>query len=477
MLYTLTQMGREYEGIPILENACHKFPDNDSFPEALASILAKLGKHVEAIHWADRALEINPNNETIFINRITWLAAQSKDPMEVKALYESWGKKFMDPITDQANTNYNLEPTQNRKLKIGYVSGDLKNHSVRYFIEPFFRGHDRQQFEIHAFMTMAGDEVTELLKTTVDKWHDVQKLDDQALFDLIRKEAIDVLIDLSGHTEGQRLSVFAMRAAPVQVTWFGFMQTLGMKAMDWRLTDWAISPEGTDAHYTEKLWRLDCMVGYAPPSDCEAQYPSPYIRNGYVTMVSMNHTRKISDQALETWREILVQNPNSGLILISSYEDPKLAQSSMNERLEKIGMPMNQVSISRRLSMKEFMSLASVADFALDSFPISGGTTTLHGLWMGLPILTLNDQDHGGMGCATAQTLKGLNLHECVTETRSAYLEKATNWIRNPLNVEKIRAESRTSLLNSHLMAHTQNILQLENFYKKIFPKIDQNQN
>jgi len=214
---------------------------------------------------------------------------------------------------------------------------------VRYFIEPFLKHHNRNDFEVFAFMTMASDEVTEFLKPYVDSWHDVQDMGAESLLDLIRKNEIDILIDLSGHTEGARLEVFAMRAAPVQVTWFGFMQTLGMKAMDWRLTDWGISPLNTENHYTEKLFRLDCMVAYAPPLNCEAQFPSPYHQNGFVTMVSMNHLRKVSDQALLLWKDILLENPSTGLILISHYRDNDSARDSLAPRLTEVGFPMDRV--------------------------------------------------------------------------------------------------------------------------------------
>jgi predicted O-linked N-acetylglucosamine transferase (SPINDLY family) len=457
---------REFECIKILEDACSKLPEDDQWPAALASIWMNLGELDKALAWADVALKINPDNEVMFINRACWLAARCGDPLQAKEFFEAWGKRFMDPLTDKASLRFTQTLKRDRKLRVGYVSGDLKNHSVRYFIEPILAGHDRERVEVHAFMTMDEDEVSQFLKPCVDHWHNVCKLNDAALLTFIRHQEIDVLVDLSGHTNGQRLAVFAMRAAPVQVTWFGFMQTLGMKAMDWRLTDYGMSPQGTEAHFTEKLYRLHCMAAYAPPLNSETLYPAPYRENGFVTMISMNHSRKLGDQALSAWRSILLDNPQSGLIVIGNDKNPEIAHDSIAPRLSDAGLPMDRVSIAPRLTMLEFMGLASVADFALDSFPISGGTTTLHALWMGLPILALDDPLHGGMSSSTAATLRGLGLDECIGTNIEQYSAIASKWINDPTQIEQLRQRCRPAMQKSVLMDHAARVKELETAYQ-----------
>ncbi len=462
----LLSLKRQFECIEILTQAHQRYPDDDRWPATLASIWMNLGDLDKALAWSDVALAINPNNEIMFINRVCWLAARCGDPVQARVLFESWGQRFTDPLTAQACAPVQRNLERNRILKVGYVSGDLKNHSVRYFIEPILANHDRKRIEVHAFMTMAEDEVSDFLKPSVDCWHNVSSLTDAQLLHLIRSQEIDILVDLSGHTEGQRLAVFAMRAAPVQVTWFGFMQTLGMKAMDWRLTDHGMSPQGTDHHFTEKLYRLRCMVAYAPPLNSETLYPAPYRANGFVTMISMNHSRKLGEQALSAWRSILVENPQTGLIVIGNDKNTEIAHSSLAPRLADAGLPMNRVSIAPRLTMLEFMGLASVADFALDSFPISGGTTTLHALWMGLPILALNDPLHGGMSSSTAATLSSLGLNECVASNIEQYKAIASHWINNPPQIEQLRQRCRPSLQNSVLMDHSARVKELETAFR-----------
>jgi protein O-GlcNAc transferase len=466
ILNALTKAGRGIEAIHLLEDACSAYPDNDSWPGYLATLWMAQGDHAKALVYADRALELNPDNETMFINRACWLAGRCEDPVQARGYLESWGQRFMDPLTVSSSPSPARDLTLNRKLRVGYVSGDLKNHSVRYFIEPFLRGHDRSKFEVHAFMTKDEDDVTEFLKPLLEHWHNVQQLDIPDLLTFIRRLQIDILVDLSGHTDGERLAVFALRAAPVQVTWFGFMQTLGMKAMDWRLTDWGTSPKGTDAHYTEKLYRLSCMAAYSPPLNCEALYPSPYHRNDFVTMVSLNHTRKLGDQALALWRDILIDNPCSGLIVIGNNRDPDLAKFALTPRLEELGLPMDRVSITPRLTMLEFMALASVADFALDSFPISGGTTTLHSLWMGLPVLALKDPNFGGMSSSSALTLMGLQLHDCVANSIDHYQEMAGQWINQPAMIDRLRERCRPALQNSPLMDHQARVQDVERAFR-----------
>ncbi|MFM6989867.1 MAG: tetratricopeptide repeat protein [Rhodoferax sp.] len=469
ILYCLTLTDKEAEGIALLRDACLRYPKDDRWPAALASAWMKQGDLDKALACADQALAINPDNETMFINRVCWLAGRCEDPVQSRQLFESWGRRFMDPLTDRAEPLGEIDKNPNRRLKLAYISGDFKNHSVRYFIEPFLKGHDRSQFEVHAFMTMPEDEVTGFLKPWVDVWHNVESMKDHALLSYIREQKIDILVDLSGHTEGHRLAVLAMRAAPVQVTWFGFMQTLGMKAIDWRLTDWGASPAGTDSHYTEKLYRLDCMAAYAPPLNTEAQYPSPYQRNGFVTMVSMNHTRKLGHEALQVWRDILLDNPQAGLIVIGSYKDAEASHASLAPRLIAAGLPMERVSIAPRLTMLEFMGLASVADFALDSFPISGGTTTLHALWMGLPILALEDPQHGGMSSSTWTTLRGVQMHECVATSLKDYRDLASQWIQTPSLIDQLRERCRPALAASVLMDHTARVHDVENAYRDMW--------
>lgn len=441
--------------------ASRTLPRSDRWLAILAERQMGHGHFDAAITSIEQALALNPDNAVAAINRACWLAGRWGDGVRTRALFEAWSQRFLDPLSRGAEPLPARDWDPARRLRIGYVSGDLKNHSVRYFIEGYLREHDRAQFEVHAFMTLEEDAISDVLRPLVDCWHPVQALDDDALLALIRRLEIDVLIDLSGHTRGERLAVFARRAAPVQATWFGFMQTLGMRAMDWRITDFSASPQGSEACYTERLWRLQSMVSYTPPLNADALYDSPWRANGYVTMVCLNHSRKISDVALQAWARILSENPASGLMLISSEGKPQQGHG-LYARLQQHGMPADRVIVLERQTMAAFLRMASIADFALDPFPVSGGTTTLHALWTGLPTVALDQSAHGGMQGAAAAIQKGCFLDEVVATSVDDYVALAGLWIREPERIDAVRARCRPGLLASSVMQHAERTRELE---------------
>ena len=340
---------------------------------------------------------------------------------------------------------------------------------MRYFIEPYFKHHNASEFEVHVFMTGEPDVITEILKESIADWHDVRTVSTQDLHQLIRDLHIDILVDLSGHTAGGRLEVFALRAAPVQVTWWGFMQTLGLTEMDYRLTDSLFCPPGSEAHYTERLCRMSCMTAYAPPLNCDEQHESPWHERGFVTMISLNHTRKISQSVLHLWRKVLEENPNSGLIIVSTESTQEGADALLIPRLESINMPMNRIALMPRLNLLDFMNLAGRADFALDSMPVSGGVTTFHSLWMGLPVLTIRPDTPLPLQSYTANILQTVDLNECVTTSEDEFLLRAKSWINEPEQVDEIRKRCRPQLVNSLFMDHASRAQELEQHFRALW--------
>ncbi len=469
LLYCLNKKNKKLEAIDILLQALKTAPDNAGYMSFLAQFYMDLGFYDEAIHFAERTLTIEPDNQIVALNHACWKANRTSDQLEVKKLFEAWSDRFMEPFTKAAKkieiSNWDI----NKRLKIGYVSGDIKNHSVQYFIEPFLALHDPSEFDLHVFMTMQGDTVTETLKQHVPHWHQVDRLNDQELFTLIRSLEIDILIDLSGHTEGSRLEVFARRAAPIQVTWFGFMQTLGMRAIDYRLTDYGACPPGAEAHYTENLYRLECMAAYQPPIIPETLHPSPYLKNGFITMLSINHSRKILDGTLHLWSEILEENPNSILVIVSIERDEDAAKLAIIPRLEQFQFPMERVSVLPRLNFDQFMNLGLVGDFSLDPFPVSGGTTTLHAMWMGLPVVSLSNQNNSAMSSSSANTLLGIGLSECVAHSHEEYKQLAASWINQPEGLNTLREKCRHSLQTSVLMDHQARVNEVELAYRNMW--------
>lgn len=461
------------DAIDILEACLETAGDEAPALAQLSELYMIMGDHQRAIDAASKSLLQAPNNAVTALNLAIWQSNYASEPSTIKSAFERWCARYIQPITSEIPLQDAEQATgaQPRPLRVGYVSGDLGNHPVRYFIEPYFRLHDNARFEIHAFMTGAEDEISQLLKEWVPHWHNVKNLDDGALLSLIRSLEIDILLDLSGHTEASRLEVFAARAAPIQLTWWGFVHTLGMKEIDYRLTDFETCPSGAEAHYTEALCRMQCLTAYAPPVNCENQYPSPWQSNGYVTMISLNHTRKISEATLDCWQKILAQNPNSGLIIVTSETSEAEANNFFIPRLVAHKFPMDRVSAVPRLSMLEFMNLASVADFALDPFPVSGGVTTLHALWMGLPVLTLRPDTSIAMQTYSGNTLSSVGLHECVTTNTDEYVSRASQWIQRPHLIDNLRESARPSLIASPFLNHVDRVRELEACFEAMWQR------
>lgn len=435
----------------------------------LAELKMHLGDEYAAIQMAEQALTLQPENKTLSLNLAIWKSSQDQTPVSVRANFETWCQEFLAPPSAPQPLSHNFDRDPSKKLRIGYLSGDLKNHAVRYFIEPYFKHHNHDAFEVHVFMTGEPDVITDILKESIADWHDVRTASIQDLHQLIRHLCIDLLVDLSGHTAGGRLEVFALRAAPVQVTWWGFMQTLGLKEMDYRLTDSLFCPPGSEAHYTEGLCRMSCMTAYAPPLNCDEQHESPWHERGFVTMISLNHTRKISQNVLELWRRVLEDNPNSGLIIVSTESTQEGADALLKPRLASLGMPMDRIVLVPRLNLLDFMNLASSADFALDSMPVSGGVTTFHSLWMGLPVLTIRPDTPLPLQSYTANILQTVDLNECVTTSEGEFLLRAKSWISKPEQVDEIRKRCRAQLVNSPFMDHASRAQELEHQFRQLW--------
>ncbi len=378
-------------------------------------------------------------------------------------IYKLWGEKYANHLSiGQPTLNPNKDPS--RKLRIGYVSGDMKHHSVAYFMEPVFSNHNHDQVDVYVFATNHNkDQTTERLKSLIPHWFDVATLDDKALLKLIRHNKIDILIDLSGHTSDHRLFVFAKRAAPIQLTWLGFMGTLGMNAIDYRLTDFGADPIGSEQWYVERLFRLECMASYCPPADSPLALEPP-LSSQTPTLISLNASKKITDNMLLIWKRILEARPDANLILHVTDNSIDEAINTMLPKLEQLEMPLDQISISPQVPITEFMERGLVADIALDTHPISGGTTTLHALWMGLPVIAMEAED--AMSSSTARTLQGLGLSEWVANNEEEYIQIVLNLIEDKERLRKHRAEIRDILSQSALMNYKARCTELERSFR-----------
>jgi predicted O-linked N-acetylglucosamine transferase (SPINDLY family) len=408
-----------------------------------------LGNHADALEFIDHAVALEPDNQRFYPLRAYLHATYTRDAAKSLPYFREWAERFADPYTYAAKEPV-VDRTPGRKLRIGYVSGDLRNHSVAFFVEPIFARHNRDNVHVSAFSTGAADAVTKRIRSTVDAWFDISTMSDDAICSLIRRQKIDVLIDLSGHTVGNRLMVFARRAAPVQLTWLGFMYTTGLAAMNYRITDAIADPPGVseDGH-SELLFRVKRMAIYQPPP-AQLYLEPPVNRRGKVIFGSLNHLKKVTDHMLGVWKRILDEVPESILLVIASEMSQEEAIAGQRPRLEAAGLSMDRLCILPRMGLDSFMDLGKHIDIALDTAPLSGGTTTLHSLWMGLPVVCMKAGQ--GFANSSAATVSALGMPELASDDEEGYIRAAVSLANSPEKLAEFRAGIRPRMEQSYLM-------------------------
>jgi protein O-GlcNAc transferase len=361
-----------------------------------AALLAQ-GRVAEAIVILRRTLALDPSLSGV--HSALLLALQYSDietPPEVRREHRRFADRFEAPLTPSiAHTNV---PDPERRLRIGYVSADFRNHSVAFFVEPILAHHDRSRFEIVCYYNNAArdDPVTVRLRAMADHWLSCAGYSDQQLADRIRADAIDVLVDLSGHTAGNRLLVFARKPAPLQVSWIGYPSATGLRAIDCRLTDHRVSPPQTrsasdSVEDTEPLYRLpEVFSCYRPSQEAPAVETAPALRAGHVTLGSFNNVAKVSDRVVRVWSSLLLAEPSLRLVLKDRTFADEPSRAWMRGRFARQGVDTSRlVLLARATAEAEHLGLYKRIDIALDTFPYCGTTTTCEALWMGVPVVTL----------------------------------------------------------------------------------------
>jgi protein O-GlcNAc transferase len=335
-----------------------------------------------------------------------------------------------------------------RRLRVGFVSGDLRQHSVSYFLAPLLEHRDRAQVDYHVYSDVAApDGVTEALRANVDVWREVFGLPDARLLALVESDALDVLVDLSGHTANNRLRLFAARAAPVQVSYLGYPGTTGLATMDFRVTDaWADPPGRTEALHTETLLRMpNGFLCYRPPREAPPVAAAPKARKGFVTFGCFNNLAKVSPTIIALWARVLAQVPDARLVLKNmALADPS-TERALRARLADGGLEDSRVELHAP-TPGEVAHLASyeALDVALDTYPYHGTTTTCEALWMGVPVVTLlGAAHHSRVG---ASLMEPLGLPGLVAETPDTYVASAVALARDWRRLEMLRDSLRGRL-------------------------------
>lgn len=354
------------------------------------------------------------------------------------------------------------------RIRVGYVSPDFRQHSVGYFILPLLQAHDRSRFETFCYSDYAKrDAITEKVIASCDHFREVVGLSDQAVFQQVLRDGIDILVDLAGHTGNNRLSLFVSKAAPVQVSYLGYPNTTGLDEIGYRFTDDLADPEATsESLYSEKLLRLEGgFLCYQPPEEAPAPRRLDAAATGdRVTFGSFNNPSKISNACVKLWVRVLDAVPNAHLLLKSQTFGDAWVVGCFRERFVAEGGDPQRIAFSGgQATTEEHLARYGEIDIALDTYPYSGTTTTFEALWMGVPVVTLAGDVHASL--VSASILKRLGLGELVADTEEGYVELAARLAMERGRLATYHAELRERLRASPLMDAQRLAREIESHY------------
>jgi protein O-GlcNAc transferase len=413
-----------------------------------------IGRVDQAVDCFNQAINLRPTDPIAYSNRLAALHfLPDFDPVAIYHEHIDWNQKHAQPL------NYEIRPHDNgrdpdRRLRVGYVSPDFHEHPVSFFMESVLAGHDPQQVEVYAYADSTRyDAVTARLQKLVPQWRNITAFGDQNVAEMIRKDQIDILIDLAGHTSGNRLLLFARKPAPIQMTYLGYPGTTGLSAMDYRLTDvHADPPEMTEQYYSEKLIRLPrSFLCYRPPSDAPEVGPLPALSNGFITFGSFNHLAKINPQVVELWSQILKQIPNSRMLIKNAGLADESARRELLARFAANGVESSRVELrGAAATHADHLRMYNEMDITLDTFPYNGTTTSCEAMWMGVPMVTLEGQRYAGRVGLSLMT--NIKLPELIAKSPAEYLELAVDLAGDTSALSEIRGTMREWMLESPLM-------------------------
>lgn len=438
--------------IACLERALALQPDEPRTSNQLGMVHMALGEGAQAVARFRNALALKPDYSIARSNlMLALLYCDGVPGGEIHREALKFGDK--QPVVQAPMHSNPRDPS--RCLRVGFVSGDFRRHVVGTFLLPLFARRDRSLMEFFCYSAVdVPDPFTQMLAGHADGWADIRPLDDAALASRIRSDRIDVLIDLSGHTSDNRLSMFGRRPAPVQATWLGYPGTTGARGVDYRLTDAVLDPPGSEAQSTEDPIRLaGGYFCYAPLPDwggglAVAELPARC--SGRITFGAFNNLAKVSPSCLDAWAEVLRRVPRSRLVCRAKPFDDEAERSAFKDQLARRGLEASRIDAREYLpDPAQHLRIYDEVDIHLDTMPYTGGTTTCDALWMGVPVVTLaGDRPSARLG---ASVLESLGLADCIAQSTDDYVRIAVGLAGDIDRITTLRAGLRARFTASRL--------------------------
>jgi protein O-GlcNAc transferase len=463
-------------------------PDDPSARESAISAFLKGARLADAVELC-RTYTAGTRPDLEALSLITWsLNFEARDPRQVFDAHVHFGRAAAEQFPPDP-TPFSNSRDSNRRIRLAYLSSDLRAHSVAYFLAPLLQHHDRAQVEVCCYMTAPPpqhDGVTSYLRSLADRWTDVSPLDPEALHQRLRADRIDIIVELNGHTKGMRLPTLSRRSAPVQATYIGYPNTTGVAEIDHRIVDEITDPAApcgagvppADSLATETLIRLPrCFLSFLAPRDaadpggppCSA-HPTSDIRlpTFHITFGSFNNLFKISDEAADLWIRLLNHVPGSRLLL----KDWPLSAASVRERIlqrfESRGLPRSRLTLlPPAAAVADHLAAYRQVDIALDPFPYNGTTTTCEALWMGVPVITLAGTTHASR--VGASLLTAVGLPELIARDQDAFVATAAALARDIPRLTHLRRTLRDQVRASPLCDAPSLCRALESAYRTMW--------
>lgn len=426
----------------------------------MGNYLIRAGDPISACQSFQKVLGISgPETIPVYSN---WLLAQHyRDDITANELYKNhrgWQNRHQCLVKQINRLDFDNVPSPERKLRVGFTSGDLYSHSVFFFLNGLFKSYNREDFSFTCFSDLpktGEDKQSETLKKQVDDWVCINGYDNLKAFEIVREKEIDILIDLSGHTGKSRLLLFLKRAAPVQVTWLGYPDTTGLDTVDYRIVDETTDPSPwADDLASEKLYRIPgSFLCYKPHEDWYSVEPKPENKGEKIVFGTFNEAPKFSPSVVKLWCQILKKIPEAELVIKCRPFGEEKTREFMMSNLRAHGIDENRVRLLGFIpSNTGHMSTYNIMDVALDPFPYNGTTTSCEALWMGVPFITKEGDRH----CARVgmSLLKAVGLDDWIAYSDDEYVAKAVEIAKNREKLFEVKSTLRERMLNSPLCDH-----------------------
>lgn len=464
----LRRLGRLGEAEVLLAKALSLEPSNPDILFNLAGVQCAQGRIDDAETLYRRVLAIKPDYEDAFSNLLFALNYHpDKSGEEIFTVYQAYDARF-GLIHQAAWRPHGNSRATKRRLKVGYVSADFKAHAIQYFLEPLLAQHDKSVLEVYAYAELAReDAVSARYRKYADHWVITTGLSDATLAERIRADEIDILVDLAGHSAGNRLGVFARKPAPVSVSWLGYGYSTGLTAIDFMLTDEVSAPADSEGLFAEKLWRLatpSCV--YRPPEGMGGITPLPAMSLGYVTFGTLSRLVRINQRVIRVWAEILKRVQGARLVIDSRDFCESGTQDALAEKFAAHGISRERLHIGCHSPPWDVLRQM---DIGLDGFPHNSGTTLIETLYMGVPFVTLAGRP--SVGRLGGMVLEGVGHPEWIAKSEAEYVELAVSLAADLAKLGTLRSGLRAEMERGPLMDEAAFARKVEVAYREMFEK------